>query len=144
MLNSRYSEATPFVKEYKDRKNIHFLGFVTRDALASLYQKSDVFVFPTLGEGYGMVILEALSCGVPCIVSDLAGGDDAIIEGYNGFKFKAGDDDDLYNKIMWFMNHPDKLPELSQNSRTSVEKQTWQSYYDCVVKAVETIMNVKK
>lgn len=143
-LAGGYSEATPFVKEYKDRKNIHFLGFVTRDALASLYQKSDVFVFPTLGEGYGMVILEALSCGVPCIVSDLAGGDDAIIEGYNGFKFKAGDDDDLYNKIMWFMNHPDKLPELSQNSRTSVEKQTWQSYYDCVVKAVETIMNVKK
>ena len=42
------------------------------------------------------------------------------------------------------MNHPDKLPELSRNSRTSVEKQTWQSYYDCVVKAVETIMDVNK
>ena len=143
-LAGGYSETTPFVQEYKNRRNIHFLGFVTRDVLASLYQKSDVFVFPTLGEGYGMVILEALSCGVPCIVSDLAGGDDAIIEGYNGFKFKAGDDDDLYNKILWFMNHPEILPEMSLNSRKSVENQTWQSYYDCVVKAVEAIMNVNK
>ena len=143
-LAGGYSETTPFVQEYKNRRNIHFLGFVTRDVLASLYQKSDVFVFPTLGEGYGMVILEALSCGVPCIVSDLAGGDDAIIEGYNGFKFKAGDDDDLYNKILWFINHPDILPEMSLNSRKSVENQTWQSYYDCVVKAVEAIMNVNK
>lgn len=139
-LAGGYSESTPFVQEYINNKNIHFLGFITRDTLASLYQKSDVFVFPTLGEGYGLVILEALSCGVPCIVSDLAGGDDAITDGYNGFKFKAGDDKDLYDKISWFINHPDLLPELSWNSRVSVEKQTWQSYYNCVTKAVETIL----
>ena len=139
-LAGGYSESTPFVQEYKNRKNIHFLGFVTRDVLASLYQKSDVFVFPTLGEGYGMVILEALSCGVPCVVSDLAGGDDAIIEGYNGYKFKAGDDDDLYKKIQWFIDNPTKFPEYSENSRRSVEKQTWQSYYDSVINAIEQIM----
>lgn len=136
-----YNDTTPLYQQYKDRRNIHFLGFVTRDILASLYQKCDVFVFPTLGEGYGMVILEALSCGVPCIVSDLAGGDDAIIEGINGFKFKAGDDDELFDKISWFMHNPDKLPKMSVNSRKSVEKQTWQSYYDCVIKAVENILN---
>lgn len=139
-LAGGYTDTTPFYQQYKDRKNIHFLGFVTRDVLATLYQKCDVFVFPTLGEGYGLVILEALSCGVPCIVSDLAGGDDAIIEGYNGFKFEAGNDVDLKNKIQWFLDNPEKLPEYSLNSRSSVESQTWQSYYDCVVKAVETIV----
>lgn len=139
-LAGGYADTTPFYQQYKNRRNIHFLGFVTRDVLAALYQKCDVFVFPTLGEGYGLVILEALSCGVPCIVSDLAGGDDAIIEGYNGFKFEAGNDVDLKNKIQWFLDNPEKLPEYSQNSRKSVEKQTWQSYYDCVVKAVETIV----
>lgn len=140
-LAGGYTETTPFYQQYKDRKNIHFLGFVTRDVLANLYQKCDVFVFPTLGEGYGLVILEALSCGVPCIVSDLAGGDDAIIEGYNGFKFEAGNDKDLRNKIQWFIDNPDNLPEYSLNSRKSVEKQTWQSYYDCVVKAIEATVN---
>lgn len=139
-LAGGYADTTPFYQQYKDRKNIHFLGFVTRDVLAALYQKCDVFVFPTLGEGYGLVILEALSCGVPCIVSDLAGGDDAIIERYNGFKFEAGSDTDLKDKIQWFIDNPNKLPEFSRNSRISVEKHTWQSYYDCVVKAVETIV----
>lgn len=136
-----YNDTTPLYQQYKDRRNIHFLGFVTRDVLANLYQKCDVFVFPTLGEGYGLVILEALSCGVPCIVSDLAGGDDAIIEGVNGFKFKAGNDDDLYSKIKWFLDNPEQMPKYSINSRKSVEKQTWQSYYDCVIKAVENILN---
>lgn len=139
-LAGGYEETTPFYKQYKDRKNIHFLGFVTRDVLANLYQKCDVFVFPTLGEGYGLVILEALSCGVPCVVSNLAGGDDAIIEGYNGFKFEAGNDTDLRSKIQWFINNPEQLSVFSKNSRMSVEKQTWQSYYDCVVKAIETIV----
>lgn len=135
-----YNDTTPLYQQYKDRRNIHFLGFVTRDVLANLYQKCDVFVFPTLGEGYGLVILEALSCGVPCIVSDLAGGDDAILNGYNGFKFEAGNDLDLKNKIQWFIDNPDKLPEYSRNSRLSVEKQTWQSYYDGVVKALDLIL----
>lgn len=135
-----YNDTTPLYQQYKDRRNIHFLGFVTRDVLANLYQKCDVFVFPTLGEGYGLVILEALSCGVPCIVSDLAGGDDAIIEGVNGFKFKAGNDDDLYSKIKWFLDNPEQMPKYSINSRKSVEKQTWQSYYDGVVKALDLIL----
>lgn len=137
-----YNDTTPLYQQYKDRRNIHFLGFVTRDVLANLYQKCDVFVFPTLGEGYGLVILEALSCGVPCIVSDLAGGDDAIFNGYNGFKFEAGNDLDLKNKIQWFIDNPDKLPEYSSNSRLSVEKQTWQSYYDGVVKALDLILKI--
>ena len=130
----------PLVDQYRERTDVRFLGFVTRDRLARLYQESDVFVFPTLGEGYGMVVLEALSCGVPCIVSDLAGGDDAIEDGVNGFRFKAGDDDDLYEKIRWFIDHPDRLPEMSSRSRQSVIHQDWQSYYDHVTHAIETIL----
>lgn len=139
-LAGGYDTTIPIYQQYRDRQNIHFLGFVTRDVLANLYQKCDVFVFPTLGEGYGLVILEALSCGVPCVVSDLAGGDDAIIDGYNGFRFIGGNDVDLQEKIRWLIDHPNQLPEMSRNSRNSVEKQTWQSYYDSVISAIDLIL----
>ena len=65
---------------------------MTHDILAQYYQDSDVFVFPTLGEGFGMVVLEAMSCGLPVIITDIAGGNDAITDGVDGFEFVAGDD----------------------------------------------------
>jgi len=116
-----------FIK-YKNISNIHFLGFVTRDILAKRYASSDIFILPTLGEGYGLVVLEALSVGLPCIVSDLAGGNDAIINGYNGFEFPAGDNLALKSTIQWFIDNPVKLLEMSVNSRTSILNQTWDTY----------------
>lgn len=139
-LAGGYDATTNIYNDYKDAPNIHFLGFVTRDVLSSLYQKCDVFVFPTLGEGYGMVLLEALACGVPCIVSDLAGGNDAIVDGYNGFVFKAGDDMDLKEKIQWFIENPERLPEMSRNARESVNDMGWEDYGKKVVAAMKKIL----
>lgn len=123
-LAGPFDSESKIYEKYKNCDNIHFCGFVTRDKLAGLYNDCDVFVFPTLGEGYGLVILEALSCGVPCIVSNLAGGDDAIVNGENGFVFNAGDDNDLKKKIEWFIEHPGKIERMSYASRKSVENLT--------------------
>lgn len=123
-----FKGSSKLFNEYKNSSNIHFLGFVTRDVLAKKYADSDVFILPTLGEGYGLVVLEALSVGLPCIVSDLAGGNDAIIDGYNGFEFPAGDNLALKSTIQWFIDNPTKLSEMSINSRKSVLNQTWESY----------------
>lgn len=143
-LAGAYNPDAPFYNLYKNRTNIHFLGFVTRDALAALYQECDVFVFPTLGEGYAMVVLEALSCGMPCIVSDLAGGNEAILEGKNGFEFHAGDDEALKSKIQWFIDNPGELPRMSLESRKSVEQQTWNDYYDMLNKAINKIFSINE
>ena len=126
-------------KEYSNDSNIEFLGFVTRDKLAEVYKESDVFVFPTLGEGFGLVVLEALSCGVPVICSDLAGGNDAIIDGMNGFVFKAGNDIDMDQKIRKIINHEVSLPELSENARKSVEYYTWERYKNAVIECINTL-----
>lgn len=138
-----YNPNQDIYQKYKGFNNIHFLGFITRDILATLYQKNDVFVFPSLGDGYGMVVLEALSCGVPCIVSDLSGGKDAIVDSYNGFVFKAGDDMALKDRIQWFIDNPDKLPEMSQNARLSVKNLTWNDYYKHIQGAMREIINNK-
>lgn len=77
-LAGSFNENNEIIKQYHGINNINFLGFVTHDILAQKYQDADLFVFPTLGEGYGMVVLEALSTGTPVLISNLAGGDDAI------------------------------------------------------------------
>ena len=49
--------------------NIDYLGFVEHDRLPGVYSANDIFVFPSVGEGFGNVVLEALSCGLFCLVS---------------------------------------------------------------------------
>lgn len=139
-LNTEYD----LYKEYSKDSNVEFLGFVTPDKLAEVYKESDVFVFPTLGEGFGLVVLEALSCGVPVICSDLAGGNDAITDGVNGFVFKGGSDIDMDQKIQKIINHEVSLPELSENARQSVEYYTWKRYRSAVIECITTLMENSK
>ena len=59
----------------------------------------DVFVFPTYGESLGLVGLEAMSCGVPVIASNIGGPKGYIVSGENGLLFKPKDANDLSLKI---------------------------------------------
>lgn len=128
-LAGAYNENDDIYKRFKKIPNIHFMGFVTRDILAEIYQKSDVFVFPTLGEGYGMVVLEALSTGTPVLISNLAGGNDAITNYENGLVYDGLSEDELKKSLDWFVENRDKLPAMSQNAHNTALKYTWENYH---------------
>lgn len=115
-------------EDYKGEKNIEFLGFVTHDQLSDEYTKADVFVFPTLGEGYGLVVLEALSCGLPVICSDRAGGNDVIQEGVNGFVISMDTNIELENRIIWSSSHRKELYNMRKAARESVRNLSWDTY----------------
>lgn len=136
-----YDATHPLYQKYKDVKNVNFKDFVTRDILAEIYRESDVFVFPTLGEGFGMVVLEAMSCGLPCIISDHAGGNDVIISGENGFEFEAGNDSQLENHIQWFLDNRELLPQMSEKARQTAEVYTWKKYHETVSDVVCSLLD---
>lgn len=135
-----YHPNNSLYQRYKDYPNIKFTGPINHKELYKYYQEADVFVFPTLGEGYGLVILEALSCGIPCIVSNLAGGDDAIENGKNGFVFEGGNDSDLINKIQWFIDHPCKINEMSSYCKEIARQYTWERYSQNLCYAINNII----
>jgi glycosyltransferase involved in cell wall biosynthesis len=73
-------------------EDVVFAGFHDGEALPRLYASADVFVFPTLGETFGMVVLEAMACGLPVISTSGAGEiADRIDEGVNGFVVPPAD-----------------------------------------------------
>ncbi len=73
------------------QENIVFHGAVPPARLAQAYAEADVLVFPTLCDGFGMVVGEALSHGVPVICSENAGAVDFIKDEVNGFRVPAAD-----------------------------------------------------
>ena len=73
-------------------------------ALRDWYRKSDAFVFPSFAEGFGLVLLEAMACGLPAIASEASIGPEVITAGC-GFISPTGDLDRLVELLRWFDRH---------------------------------------
>lgn len=78
------------------------------------YQISHVCVIPSKErEAFGRVALEALACGCSLVVSNIGGIKEAVVEGYNGYVFEAGNREDLYKKLLKAL---ESWERLSKNS----------------------------
>lgn len=114
-------------------KYVNFRGRVSFEDLQMYYGTSHIFVFPSMGEGFGLVLLEALAAGLPLITSKNCGGPDIIEEGYNGFTIDAGSTEQLIEKIMWFYNNMGELPKMQQNAIQSIEHRRWDDYEEALI-----------
>jgi phosphatidylinositol alpha-1,6-mannosyltransferase len=70
---------------------VRFLGHVPRDALPNLYRAAQIFVLPSLGEGFGIVLLEAMACGTPAVGLAHGGAMDALCDGELGVALEVDD-----------------------------------------------------
>jgi glycosyltransferase involved in cell wall biosynthesis len=86
-------------KQAKNTSGVCFAGRLDPEDLARAYSAADLFVFPSTTDTFGMVVLEAQSCGLPAIVSDVGGPKEIVLDGKTGFVAKAADADDWVDKI---------------------------------------------
>lgn len=92
------SELKELVKEFKLENRVSFLGKYSREDSKHLFSQADAFVLTSMVETFGIVYIEALSSGVPCIGTKGQGADDIINES-NGFTVKYGDIDELADRM---------------------------------------------
>lgn len=90
------------------QKNVIFYGKVTDDKLNKLYKSNCIFVFTSLVEGFGLVLLEAMSKGLPVVAYDIVGVRDVVISRENGFLIKSGNIYEFAEKIL-FLNKDFKI-----------------------------------
>ena len=110
-----------FQKKYR-YNNVTFLGFVSDEELKELYNSSDLFVLPTLFEGMPTVVLEAMSYGLPIIVTDV-GATAELVDHSNGYLINKGSVEALEKAFTDFSNLPDdSLYKMGCNSRIKVEE----------------------
>jgi len=105
-----------------------------------LMQSCDVFVLPSIVEGRALVQQEAMSCGLPLIVTPNAGGEDLIEEGRTGFLVPIRSPEKIAEKIAWFADHRDKIAEMSQLAREKAAQVTWETYCQKILGAIAMVL----
>lgn len=134
-----YDNNYDLYKQYSSCTNIKFLGFVTRDILADVYNDSHVFVLPSLAEGLALVGLEALAAGLPVVCTDNSGVNDIVKDYENGIVFKTGNDDELRDAVIWLIKNIGILEEMGNKARLSVKEYSWNNYYNKIQNTIELI-----
>lgn len=91
--------------------------------IMSEYLNSSILILTSRYEGFPMVLLEAMACGIPCIAYNCPFGPQSIItDGQNGFLIDEGDKDKMVDRINYLIENEDQRREMGRNAQKSVRK----------------------
>lgn len=104
----------------------------------ALFASCDLLVLPSIVEGRALVQQEALSFGLPIIVTANAGGADLVVEGETGFLVPIRAPAAIAEKIAWIADHREKeLPRMRVAARAKAEQYTWAAYAQRILLAID-------
>lgn len=106
------------------RGNYHLTGYV--EDVSTVYDKCSVYVQPSVTEGFGIEVLEAMSHGRPVIATEGCGSSELIEDGKEGFVVPIRNPDLLGEKIRYFLNNPSEVKKMGANARQKAEQYTWE------------------
>jgi glycosyltransferase involved in cell wall biosynthesis len=119
---------------------VKFLGFVNQSQLPSTYRASDLFVLPSLFEPFGLVVNEAMLCGLPVAVSDRVGAKyDLVQQDENGYVFPVGDVEALTRILKEVLPDTTERVRLGAAARQRMESWSPREYIDSMVRAVNLV-----
>jgi glycosyltransferase involved in cell wall biosynthesis len=121
-----HAEDQRWAEEYIVRQGIQsyvsFAGQVDAAAKRALYDSADLFVFPGVQqEGQPLVVIEAMAAGVPVIFTDRGCLRDTVSDGEAGLEVPIGDVRQLAERILWLLDHPERLELMGARARRRYE-----------------------
>jgi glycosyltransferase involved in cell wall biosynthesis len=117
-------------------EQVTFAGQINNADLPRFYQMADLYISASHVDGSSVSLMEALACGLPCLVSDIPANKEWVQEGYNGWLFSDNDHNELAAKILKAIEQREKLPEIGKNSRATAEaKADWQKNVQILLSA---------
>jgi len=122
---------------YGSMDDVHFLGRIPHEEIPEYLAACDLFVLPSIIEGQGLVLMEALASGLPVIASDLRGISELIIDGENGMLTKAGDENELAEKMELILDDIKLQRNISANNIKKGQLHDWENVCKQYIKLFE-------
>lgn len=105
----------------KRNVNVDFVGFVADETLADYYQDADIFVAPSRFESFGLILIEAMSFGLPVIAGDIGGMREIITHGTDGYLFNVESPLELAAKIDALVSDVELIKKIGNAARMTYE-----------------------
>ena len=113
------------------------LGYVEQRELAALYRGATLFVYPTLYEGFGLPLLEAMACGAPVLAGDIEAvrevGGDAVVA------VNPRDLVEVANTVRRLLDRPEQLVKLRSRGRARAREFSWERAARATVGAYQAV-----
>lgn len=106
-------------------ENVFILGSVAEENMSSLYNSADIFAFPSIKEGWGLVVLEAMAASVPVIASGIEPMTEYLIDEENALLISPMDYQDLAQKISLLISNPDLQAHFIKKGLSTARMYSW-------------------
>ncbi|MBI4743351.1 MAG: glycosyltransferase family 4 protein [Actinobacteria bacterium] len=113
------------IKELGLTSNVVFLGYIEDNDIPFLYNAADIFIFPSLFEGFGLPPLEAMACGTPVIVSNIPSLMEIVSDG--ALVIDPADPDDIAQAIFQILSDVNLSKSLSEKGIKQAAKFSWRN-----------------
>jgi glycosyltransferase involved in cell wall biosynthesis len=126
------------VEELGLSQNVTFTGFVTDQEAIKMINSSRLFVLPSLEEGFGLTVLEAMATGLPCILTNIP----ALRENFDppAVFVEPQDPEQLSRAILALLSNPEKRQELGQKGRKLAKQFSWDKVAEKELHALNKVM----
>ena len=108
--------------------NVIFAGGMSRQQLTKHYAQAHCFVMPSIEDGFGMVLGEAMAMGLPVIASTHSGAPDIITTSVDGFLYSPYDVTALAKQLAWCYTNPTQANTMGVHGQQTIQKYTWAAY----------------
>jgi Glycosyltransferase len=133
------------IKKHTFKFDYTFFESPSDDKLAELYSSSDLFVFASHIEGYGLPPLEAMACGTPVVTTDCRGVRDFVVDGENAILVPPKEPEVLAESILKAYNDVDLTEKLKENGLETAKNLTWSRVVDVFERAfIEALKSNEK
>lgn len=117
---------------------VSFLGIVPYDALPDVYRAADLYITASRTDGSSVSLMEALACGLPCVVSDIPGNREWIVPGLQGWLFPDGDAGALSATIISALDRREELRVMGEAARQLAEQRAdWERNFPQLLRAYD-------
>ena len=120
-------------------EKVTYINYLPHTLVLDLMSKSDILIFPSLFDGFGMVVSEAMSQGTPVIASDHSCATDIITDKYDGWIVPAGNSNAINVILKDIIKNKDLIKVYGKRAMEKASKYSWDIYQEKLISAIRTI-----
>ena len=121
-ISISYTTGLGSSRKYPPHPRLTCLGSIPHSEMPSLYKQFDLLLFPTVREGFGLFVAEAMSCGLPIVATNCSSLPELVVHGKGGYLCELGDVADFADKIIQLAENPVLRRQMGEFNRTRIEK----------------------